>query len=489
MQGVIILDCTSTNTRSSTNRTNIIRPLAPFGIHQVCVSHDIPSTVINYTDFWDPQELFDTLNTWCRKHRLERIVVACSTLFNRDVLEKCSNISNTISLLKQQYEVTLILGGPVSMAGYSHTKHKLDAVFQGRSLHLFEQWILGNDPVEHKQIVNDTVVYHNASKKIVENPIVPVLYDDYCLSDTDVLQFEVRLGCKFNCTFCTFEFRNAKDTNDADPDCLYNMFNTAKHRYGITRFSAVDDTFNEDDSKIDLLLNATQRLDYTPTIIGYTRFDILMRKPEQAEKLNRAGFVGHYFGIETLHPEASKLIKKGAHKEQALDFLEYLRKTYPHWHMCSGYIVGIPLEPVEHILEVMKEIRERQLINSIIPVDLGLYNIPGNEVNYSDFSKDPEKYGITVLGGNPHDLNWKHQHMNKQEAVALAKRIASKNFKSGITALDPWEVLSRDAIGYKKEYTSFDEVYSSSWIELSDQHIQRYIDRKKQFVRDLALAV
>jgi lipoate synthase len=498
MHGVIILDGTNTDNRQQTLRSHIIRPLAPFGLHDVCVKHNIPSTVINYASFWNAQELFDTLALWCEKNRLERITVACSTLFNVNVLDSNSNISSFITLLKQEYNVTLLVGGPINLVDYDLNGHIPDAVFQGRSLHLFEQWLIGNDPIEHKDNVNGVTRYYNATNQVVENPIVPTLHDDYCLTNKDVLQFEVRLGCKFNCTFCTFEFRNAKKTNDTDSACLYNFFETANTKYGITRFSTVDDTFNEDDSKIDTLLNAINKLDYKPKIVGYNRFDIMLRKQEQADKLYRAGFVGHYFGIETLHPEASKIIRKRAPRQEALDYLEYLTQTYPSWHMCSGYIVGIPGEPKEHIIDVFSEIQARKAIQAMIPVDLGLYNIPGNEDNYSDFSKEPEKYGITITGGDPSDLDWSHDLFTKREAKQLAKRLASKNIKHGITTIDPWEAISRDALGLvdlfdqtqKAEYSRMlsehpSEMYSAIWLALGDQHIGNYIVRKKQYINSL----
>lgn len=498
MHGVIILDCTNTDNRQQTLRSHIIRPLAPFGLHDVCVKHNIPSTVINYASFWKTDVLCDTLALWCEKNRLKRITVACSTLFNTNVLDSNSNITALITLLKQKFDVTLLVGGPINLVDYDLNGHIPDAVFQGRSLHLFEQWLIGNDPTEHKSIVNGITRYYNASNVVVEDPIVPTLHDDYCLSNKDVLQFEVRLGCKFNCTFCTFEFRNAKETNDTNSECLYNFFNTAKSKYNITRFSTVDDTFNEDDSKIDTLLNAVDRLDYKPKIVGYNRFDIMMRKKHQAEKLNRAGFIGHYFGIETLHPEASKVIRKTAPRAEALDYLEFLSTTYPHWHMCSGYIVGLPKEPKEHIIDVMQEIQRRRALNAIIPVDLGLYNIPGNEDNYSDFSRDPSKFGITVLGGDPNNLNWKHDLMTKREAAQLAKRLASNNLKNKITTIDPWEAISRDALGLvdmfditqKAGYTQMlserpNEMYPAIWLALGDQHIGNYIVRKQKYINSL----
>ena len=76
-------------------------------------------------------------------------------------------------------------------------------MFLGRTLHLFEHWIDGL-PIRQPAIENGIPVHRPKDKEIVETPIVSRLYNDYCLMPTDVLNFETRLGCKFNCTFCSF---------------------------------------------------------------------------------------------------------------------------------------------------------------------------------------------------------------------------------------------------------------------------------------------
>ena len=495
--GAIILECTNTFEKNR-QRSGIIRPLAPFALNQLFVERNIPSTVINYVNGWQHTVLIQTLLQWINKNNVSNPLILCSTLFNEYLLSKGSHVANIILELKQHYpKIGLIVGGPINLIDYNFDELLPDAVFQGRSLHLFEQWLDKPDYIEPNtvKVINGIPTYHRETNTVVENPIVPKLYNDYCLTANDILQFEVRLGCKFNCTFCTFEFRNAKRVNDTSSDCLTNFFKDANNNYGITRFSCVDDTFNEDDNKIKTLKAAVDNLDFKPTIVGYNRFDIMQAKPEQAELLDSCGFIGHYFGIETLHREASKYIRKGIHREQAFEFLRYIKTQFPHWHVCSGYIIGLPKEPMEHITETHHLIRHERLIDAIIPVDLGLYQIPGNEHNYSDFSKNPEQFGIKVLGGDPKDLNWQHELMDKGTAKILARTLASKNIRAGVTTIDPWEALSRDAIGsddmfggktYKDRMAADPtQLYSDNWYVLSNDHIAQYIQRKISYINSL----
>ena len=495
--GAIILECTNTFD-TVRQRSGIIRPLAPFALNEIFVNRGIPSTVFNYVNAWDLHELLNAIEAWAKKFNVTEPLILCSTLFNDRLLSEGSHVASVVLGLKKNFPNSkLILGGPINLLDYSFDKLVPDAVFQGRSLHLFEKWVDNPDFKEEGtvKIINGITTYHRESNVVIENPIVPKLYDDYCLVPNDIVQFEVRLGCKFNCTFCTFEFRNAKRVNDTTSDCLVEFFQTANDRYGITRFSCVDDTFNEDDNKLQTLSNAVSQLKFKPTIVGYNRFDIMAAKPWQAKVLDDCGFIGHYFGIETLHREASKFIRKGIHRDQAFDFMRYLKNNFPHWHTCSGYIIGLPKEPKEHIVETHNLIRTEQLLDAVIPVDLGLYKIPGNEHNYSDFSMHPEKFGIQVLGGDPRDLNWQHNEMDKKTARILAKRLATKNIQYGVTTIDPWEALSRDAIGsddmftdktYKMRMARYPtELYSDNWYILSNKFVAQYIQRKISYVKNL----
>ena len=464
--GAVIFDCSTAN-QPNRYRAEIIRPLAPFALHEVIVSRHIPSTVINYTDFWDADILFNTLVKWLDKQQSHNPLLLVSTLFSRGVFNPANTVAKVIHRLKSEYNCTILLGGPINVLDYEVYAVKPDAVFQGRSLTLFRKWLDGDYtdlPIQH---VNGIDVFHDQSGVVQEDPIVTALYADYCLDQNDILQFETRLGCKFNCTFCAYEYRNAKKVMDSTAEKLYNFFNTAKNQYGITNYSCVDDTFNEDQSKIDTLHSAVSALDYQPTIVGYNRFDLIMHKPKQAEQLDECGFHGHYFGIETLHRDASKLIRKGIRKERAYEFMRHLRDEYPHWWTCSGYIVGIPLEPAEHIRRVMQDITEQRLLKSVLPVGLGLYNIPGNEHNFSEFSKNPGHYGITVLETGL-DANWRHALMTRDSAKMLAERLAAKNTKQGVPVLDPWEWLSRNIVP--------DNLHA-------DAQIQHYIQRKITFLK------
>ena len=63
--GAIIFELTN---QKRANGSYTIRPLGPFALHEVFVERDIPSTVINYVDFWSPEMLACDILNWCNKN-------------------------------------------------------------------------------------------------------------------------------------------------------------------------------------------------------------------------------------------------------------------------------------------------------------------------------------------------------------------------------------------------------------------------------------
>lgn len=469
----IIFECTnSTYKRRGApvrERTHVIRPLGPFALNEVFVNRGIPSTVINYTEFWDPDKLFDSVSAWLEKNSAKNPLILASSLFDIDFISSDTVAGMVAERLQAIYPKSkVIIGGPVSR---QHLKNKPYAIFQGRSLHLFEQWLDEKDiPSENVNLINGILYFQNKSFVVVEDPIVPQLYDDYCLTDRDIVLFETRLGCKFNCSFCSFEFRNAKKVADTTAERLHKFFLDAYNKYGLTRFSVADDTFNEDDQKIFMLQAATRGLPFKPQIVGYNRFDIMMAKPWQVEALDQCGYVGHYFGIETLHLEASKAIRKGIRKERAYEFMSYLRDSFPHWWTSSGYIVGLPYEPTKHIRDTFAEICDQKLLKALIPSPLVLFKPEGyHDAQYSEFVKEPEKFGIQVTGREADDcLSWHHDIIDSSGARVLAKRLASYVGTNKLETICGWEWLTQESVGYG--------------IEAADRHIHAYISRKAKFL-------
>ena len=76
--------------------------------------------------------------------------------------------------------------------------------------------------------------YPNNENKM-DNPVIHKFYQDDTWLPHDVPIFETGIGCKFNCTFCNYDFRNIKNPKISAVDNLVEFFNHA-NSFGITNF-------------------------------------------------------------------------------------------------------------------------------------------------------------------------------------------------------------------------------------------------------------
>ena len=60
--GAIVLELSNTKKAINADKGSIImRPLATFALHETMLERSIPSTVINYVEYWNANELADHL--------------------------------------------------------------------------------------------------------------------------------------------------------------------------------------------------------------------------------------------------------------------------------------------------------------------------------------------------------------------------------------------------------------------------------------------
>ena len=495
---------------------SILRSVAGMALHDTCIRNGKEATLIDYCQFWESKELAEYVVKWVDKKNVKTPLIAITKLFLAD-FDFRNFIDPIMTELKKQIpNLEYVIGGPridVQQMKSAGVKNLPIQCYRGRSLHLFEKNLRGehiNEEEAYIKVEEDVLFIETKATQPVEEPVVPTLYDDYCLMPTDVIPFETRLGCKFNCTFCHFEFRAAKNVNDACPHKIAEMMQTAKSKYGITNFSISDDTFNEDDVKVQNLFNAVSELDYIPKIIGYVRFDIMQRKQEQLEMFDKSGFWGHFYGIETFHPEAAKAVRKNIDRDSAFAFLKEVTQQYPHWFKMSGIIAGLPKEPIEYYWESIQKLLAERVLESVQLTGLSLHRIPGNERNWSDMSANPEQFGVKLIKLPNADEReaaiyhaWETDEMDSETAQILSKRTKSKFLKAGyVPNINVWEVICRNALGIhnwfdpkertllladmatrtpKIKQTETDKIY----LEATTNHIEAYKNLKKTLINNL----
>lgn len=266
------------------------------------------------------------------------------------------------------------------------------------------------------------------------------------LSPHENLTLETSRGCIFKCKFCNFPLIGKSKNDyirtkeDLKQEIVYN-YNT----YGISQYSITDDTFNDNEIKINNLYEISQEIDFDLKFMCYSRIDLLHARPGSLDKMVEFGVRGMFLGIESLNPETSKLIGKGFTGDKLLNYLREVKEKYPKLHLTGSYIIGLPKETTEQSRANINFAIDEGLIDSSPMYALHIPKQTGG-VDVSIFSKEWDQYGyiemsldeIHDLVSQPkysmfgsmdyenickHAVIWKNEHMNVFDAQIAAQQI------------------------------------------------------------------
>lgn len=154
------------------------------------------------------------------------------------------------------------------------------------------------------------------------------------------LPIETSRGCwwgqKQHCTFCGLNGQGMTYRSKSS-DRVVEEFRQQSQRYGSKRFFVVDNIL--DLKHIDTVLPAFNNLPEKYNIFYETKANL---KREQVQKLAEAGVRWIQPGIESLHDEALKLMKKGNTAIINLRLLKWGREN--GMHVLWNFLVGFPEE-------------------------------------------------------------------------------------------------------------------------------------------------
>lgn len=249
-------------------------------------------------------------------------------------------------------------------------------------------------------------------------------WQDTDILNAQVLPLEISRGCIFKCKFCSYPLIGKKDLEYVrNIEILRDEMQTNYNKYGISIYYILDDTFNDNDLKLDAFLEAVNQLTFKPIFWAYTRLDLLTTK-KHVDKLYEIGLRGMYFGIESLNPITAKTIGKGYDRPKQIDTIRYIREKYNNDIIMHGsFIVGLPYESIDSVNDTFD-----RLVSNEIPLHsfrfAGLWLDRDNRVNWiSEFSKNYKDYGYSVLSSEHDDalgMQWTNEYMDRETAVKLA---------------------------------------------------------------------
>jgi hypothetical protein len=250
------------------------------------------------------------------------------------------------------------------------------------------------------------------------------------------LPIELARGCIFKCKFCTYPLLGKKKgTYLRDPECIKDELIKMWESSGTTSYYFTDDTFNDDNDKIEALHKIFTSLPFKPKFSAYLRMDLINRYPHQADMLTDMGLIGTYFGIESLQADSAKCIGKGLHPNKVKDRLYWLREKWTNKvNIGAGFILGLPYDTMEYFNELYSWCSESDNpLQQISFYPLYLFNRQkGSRLDAytSEFSLNPEIYGYEFPKDN---ISWElksqklNYHLCGEIAAMFSHQISVKN--------------------------------------------------------------
>jgi len=414
------------------------RALAPLELRRRIELRGHKATLIEWMTRWTDEQLRFVAE------KVQPDVIAISIPFNPLDIQHHSKF---IYWARERFpNIEIILGGVRYHQGFEGL---VDKIFMGRSMEIFDAYLDGKDLTPYIQNIPDsekkpnspTVLLNNTFNEYIDNPILPSLREEDFYSPRDIVGFELGVGCKFNCTFCNYELRNAKITNLADPNQLYEYFNEANKKFGIKNFYAVDDTLNETDEKLEILASVVDKLDFQPEISSYLRLDLIGGRPQQIDLLKRIQLRSVFFGIESFNPEASKLVRKRSGLYDNLDTLRKLKEACPTMYKVGGLIIGLNGDNYDHIKESAIKALEEGLLDTFRFYPLQISPVPKDHYSWyfgSDIERNPKDFDYRIIEANSEfaidkhlqETHWVSDWTNTFESRELGARLTKEVLKN-----------------------------------------------------------
>jgi hypothetical protein len=296
----------------------------------------------------------------------------------------------------------------------------------------------------------------------------------------EVLSMELGRGCQFKCKFCAYPMiGKKKGTYVRNMHLVREELIKNYEEYGVTRYNFIDDTVNEDIEKVENLARLTQSLPFELEWVGYCRADLIWSRPTTIKTLRDSGLRSVFFGIESFHPVASKIIGKGWSGKHAKNFLLELKDRWCDQISISlGLIVGLPMEPLDSLDEHSDWLIQNKFGGRWAWTPLSI----SNKSKYtwkSEFEKNYQKYGIEFDKEESDD--WYHDLSNKKTSIDKTNSLSKKGFQhmsnSGFSQSDYCTTTGSSYVESSK--LTLPELFSSQIIQnirnCLTENVSRYI--------------
>ena len=306
-------------------------------------------------------------------------------------------------------------------------------------------------------------------------------WQDLDVGPASVLPLEISRGCIFKCKFCSYPL-NGKQNLDfiRHTDILYEELQSSYDKYKVENFYILDDTFNDNEYKLDVLLQAIKRLSFQPKFWAYTRLDLIAQNNSLIDKLYDIGLRGIYFGIETLNKRTGLIIGKGFDRDKQINTITKIRNRFDNKVLMHGsFILGLPEEPIDSMRHTFNQLMDESIpLHTFIFHGLRLSKSESVPFN-SELGKNFKDYGYTEINNdvNSTTVNWRNEHLDHTMAIGLANEFNGAAQNSNRLYIPGQLGFSLKNLGYSDDYISNTKYKELDWTQITirkDLYIAKY---------------
>jgi hypothetical protein len=327
-----------------------------------------------------------------------------------------TKISSIYSFIKSNSTAKIVFGG--ARALQAHDDPLVDyyvAGYADNSSVDLTNFLSGKTPtIQNLNTDNNTLLIDSGKYPEPSMDSLKTNWEDpnFYLMRGESIPLEFARGCIFKCKFCSYPLLGKrKGTYIRDMSQVKDEITEVWERTGTNTFYITDDTFNDDNEKMEEFHKLFTSLPFKPKFSAFLRLDLLDRFPHQADLLLEAGLVGNFFGIESLNHKSARAIGKGLHPDKVKFRLNWVREKWKgKVNIGVGFIIGLPYDNDQYFKEL-----EDYVFSKDYPAQHTVFNPLGifdksRGVNLygSEFSMNSEIYGYKF------DQNglWYHEEQN-----------------------------------------------------------------------------
>ena len=471
----------------------IQRSLGPYRLATELESHGYSCFVLDYVIHFSLEEIMTALEPHLDEDTLW--VGFSSTFFWNDNYDSYTAskldrmyydhpkfIETLINKIKQRSNVKIVYGG--AKAPYFLADKNIDYYVLGYadvSTIELSHHIKTDKEIKKKELIIDNKISYIIDSIDFPEPQMQSIntsWKNRNVLPNEALPLELARGCIFKCKFCSYPLLGKKKgTYLRDPIIIRDEMITNWELYGTKNYYITDDTFNDDNDKIEALHKVFTSLPFKPTFSCYLRVDLINKFPHQADLLTEMGLVGTYFGIETFQPDSAKSIGKGLHPNKVKDRLFLLNEKWKNKvNIGAGFILGLPHDTPKYFDELIHWHMNNDVLQHVVFFPLTMFKRDKDnklEAYTSEFSLNPEVYGYNFPRPNQH-VYWELEgtDFNFENCEQISNHF--NNLVGVKNKVAEFQMTSHLNLGIE-----IDDLYTLTQIELNEKYNIPSLNRNK----------